>query len=401
MRRTFIALSLLFIVGSTFGQDYYIDNNNDTIRGVVLNYKEWGQNPSQVQFTVTSSGNTIQLTPLICKGFVVSNKDKYISYSGTRVSSPENIRMVSGMSGSRLQRDSVKTFLREIYQYKGYSLYKLKDDKRNNFYMAARDGGISELEYFEYMDENNSATPYNGYKQYLKQQLSAVNSKEVQRGLPRLTYKENKLIDFLAVVLADREKSSENKRNKYPTQFYAGAGIGISNGKIRNSAQSIASSYTSSSVTPVFEIGGRFFNQRNFGKLFFQPAARATMFNHSFDLTNNTTYKVKATTASVILSAGYFFQNHQRVNIYGMVGGAINWFVGYKHRFIISPGTDNKYESSSSRLTFHPEFGIIMNKRLNIALNGSLPFKLPFYLNTSYRYSIWQTNLMLRYIFGK
>jgi hypothetical protein len=45
-----IAILILTLNQSLPGvcQDYYISTANDTVRGAVMNYKEWAKNPSEI-----------------------------------------------------------------------------------------------------------------------------------------------------------------------------------------------------------------------------------------------------------------------------------------------------------------------------------------------------------------
>lgn len=402
MKKVFFVLALLNYTTAALCQDYYVSNNNDTIRGVVVNYKEWSRNPVEVLFKLSSASNSLKLNPSNCKSIVIGSSDRYISYSGTRILNSENISSKAGLhDDDQLRRDSILVFLREIYQYKGYAFYKLSDNKRTNFYLD-KNGALKELEYYEYINDANVVIPNNAYKIYIAEQLSGENNTGLDQKIAKLTYNEKSLIDFLAKVLQDDFHVSEKMRNKYPDEFFAGLGMNLNTGRIENSGASANGSYSTTTFSPSFEVGLRIYSQRNFGRSFFQPALNVTSFSHNFHLKDNTEYKMKATVLSGHIAAGYLFQKKSVLSFYGIIGAGMTLVLNYKTSFINGSYSQTiKADKVLNKLTFHPEFGLVIHKSLNVALTGTLPFKLPLYSNFTYAYAISKAGIIIRYLFIK
>ena len=85
MRKNILLFAIIFFATPAISQDFYISLNNEVVKGKIINYKEWVKNPSSVQFQEASTGKTVDLTPMNCKGFTADSSDIYVSYSGTRI----------------------------------------------------------------------------------------------------------------------------------------------------------------------------------------------------------------------------------------------------------------------------------------------------------------------------
>ena len=389
------SLFIFFLLYSTFAfsQDSYVTLNDQIIHGTIENYKEWSKNPTTVLFKDSTDGNSIYLTPANCKSFTADLSDKFTSYKGTRILNTDNVMYSHGLQSDQLEKDSVQVFLRQIYQFKNYTLYKLFDDKRTNFYLS-HNGVIKELEYFENIN-NNQVVPFNGYKDYLLEEFSDKGIGGLQHKVDILAYKENDLINFFADVFGDKAHSSEKLRNKYSNEILIGIGANENFSSITNSR----ATYKQASTSPSFEIGLRIYNQRNFGRLFFQPSisvmSLSNTFNEGVDLI--TPYKTKATLVSVKLGAGYMFLKKSNISVYAAAAGALP--VLFNYRTLVGTGKYVQSDGPYDKFTINPELGIIIKQTLNISFSGTLPFELPFLSDPSYVYKVSQSSIILRYAF--
>lgn len=186
MRNIILPGFLLFFFDNIFSQDFYISVNNDTIRGTVLNYKEWVKNPSSVIFSTYPDNKQIELTPFNCKRFT-THSEVYISYHGTRLKNSENTSDINSQFNSLPVKDSIHVFLRELYNFEDYTVYKLFDNVRTNLYLGKK-GSISELEYYEYVDDSKKIVRYNNYKEHLVENLKEKNIDRLWEKTSRLRY---------------------------------------------------------------------------------------------------------------------------------------------------------------------------------------------------------------------
>ena len=381
----------LFSSNFLFSQDFYVTINDQIVHGTIEHYKESSKNPKTVFFKDSIKGNSIDLTPANCKGLTVGLSDKFISYKGTRIVNTDNAINSHLVQSAQLEKNNIQVFLRQIYQFGSYTLYKLFDDKRINFYLS-NNGVIKELEYYENIN-GNQIIPYYGYKNYLLNEFSDKTIKGLQHKVEILRYEENDLLNFFTNIFNDKPNSSEKLRNKYSNEILVGIGLNINFGTVTNLGNA---TYNKTSYSPSFEIALRTYSQRNFGRIFFQPSLSVMTLSHAFD--EGSTFKTKATLINVNLGVGYIFLKKSNLFIYAAAAGGVPIIFNYKTH----QGTIGEYVNSGSpdvRLTVHPEMGLIIKRSLNISFTGTLPFKLIFLSNPSFNYCVSQFSVVLRYAF--
>jgi hypothetical protein len=388
MKQALFICLLLFYSSFAFCQHSYVTSNGQTILGTIENYREWSKNPTTVLFK-DNSGTAITLTPQNCKSFTAGS-DTYVGYNGTRILNTDNAMRSQSVQSNVIIRDSVHVFLRQIYQFNNYTLYKLFDKKRTNFYFSDN-GDIKELEFYETI-ENKDIVPFNGYKSFLNDEFSDKNIAGLQQKINTLSYKENDLINFFADILNDKQHSSENLRNKYPGEILIGIGANQNVATLENNGPYI---FHRTSVSPSFEFALRIYNQRNFGRIFFQPSINAFSLLSDF---SKAPAKVKAMVVTFNLGAGYMFVKKPDFSFYVEAAGALPVLFNFQTQ----QGTNGKYVKShgpDDRITVHPEAGIIIKRNLNISASYLLPIRLPFNSNIGYAYKLSQASIALRYAF--
>lgn len=379
---------LLFIVSNASNaQDTYVNNNGDTVHGKITNYTQWSKSPSKVDFS-DNSGNNITLTPLNCKGFKVDNSDAYISYSGTRIVNTDNIKNSVSTGNKIMSTEHIDGFLRRIYQYKGFTLYKYSDSKRINFFLSKNDS-LKELEYYEYIDDNSNALQTDdAYKYYILDQLKDIDAPDKQKEIDNLEYRQDALINFFAKILDDKANATEKKRDRYPSEVFGGIGV---DGKFGSLTHADGSKFRQTSVSPLFEIGMRIYGQRNFGKLFFQPIVALSFLDNTInDSKNSFKLRNRGTLVSARMGPGYTFLKKQGISVYASAMVQLDFVFGYKSIYTYT-GTiysgELDYPATMIKVSLNPEVGLMINRSINIALQGSLPYRLPVYYNETYYYA--------------
>src|SRR5437879_3606317 len=85
--RSFYTLLIFLLPASIFAQSnylpgYVLQNNGDTLKGYI-NYREWDQCPTSIDFKHNPGDKDIsKFTPRDSKGFEVSGFETYVSYIG-------------------------------------------------------------------------------------------------------------------------------------------------------------------------------------------------------------------------------------------------------------------------------------------------------------------------------
>ncbi|HEY5463606.1 MAG TPA: hypothetical protein VIJ95_10155 [Hanamia sp.] len=402
MRKLLFTGMLFFVTIAATCQDIYVTNSGDTIHGKIDNYKEWAKNPQEVFFD-ENTGKNIILTPLNCKSFSVDNSDTYISYSGTRIINSDDITNISGLKDSVKTTEHINAFLRKIYQYREFTLYKFIDSKRTNFFLSKNDT-LKELEYYQYADDDGHVYTDDGYKLYILSQLKDINAANKMDKINGLVYKEDALINFFANIFNDKVNATEKKRNKYPNEMFAGVDVHGNFGTIDyDNGTSYGFNGHQTSLAPSVEIGMRLYSQRNFGKLFFQPSLAFSVLDNNFSQPNALGYKTHATLLSVKLGPGYTFVKKSNIRVYAALQFGLDFIFDYQVTRMYDPYISKmKSPATLIKFTFNPEVGLKINHSINIALQGTLPYTLPIYfvgvVNGS-PYKIFAVGIVFRYVF--
>lgn len=386
MKKIILPFIFLSVKQTLSAQDHYISNSGDTVKGAVINYKQWDKNPSTIAFR--TNNDEIVLNPANCREILIDKSDRYLSYSGTRIINPESVSKASdGPESGILKKDSVNIFLRDIYHYKNYVLYKFFDSKRNNFYLS-KNGEIFELEHYESIIDNHVSV-YDGYKSLLNDQLSAENGIDLNKKLERVNYDETSLVNFLSGMLNDSVSNSEMKRDQYPREYLVGLGA-VANVASLDFVNSNAL-YSNSSISPVIEIGVRLYNQRNFGKSFFQSVISFSPIKNSFKSNGGLNYNLSSSLFSIYLSSGYTFVKNEKLAVYASAGLGL---------LVIANLKENTLKSETyAKIGIRPEAGIIISRKINVSAFATAPFKLPAGPSHDKVYKITQVGMSVRYIF--
>lgn len=389
MNKLLLISFLTFCATAAFSQDSYINPEGQTVNGSVKNNREWLKNPLSVAFT-KSDGSTITLTPENCKGFT-AGIDSYLSYHGTRVANPDNVLSSHNDEGPAIIKDTVNAFLRKVYQFDGYGLYELYDNKRINFYMD-KNGSIRELEYYETIKDGN-VDPFNSYKAYLYQEFVGRKTANFSDKIKNLQYNENDLYNFFAQVLGDQLHSSEKLRNKYPGETLVGVAANAYVGTMHSWTN--YPYYHQTSFAPSIEFGLRLYSQRNFGKFFFQPTIGLMPLSSTFKASSIATKTIKATTIDFSMGVGYMVIKKRDISVYAKGAPELRVFAKYKTK----DGTYVGNDGSNGRITGEAELGVVIKRNLNFALRNTFPIRLKFPANTNYTYKLSQMSLAFRYAF--
>lgn len=395
MKKAILISFFLFVFVYDYGQnvqDQYVSLYGQTIEGKVENYKEWSKNPTEAEFKDTHN-NSVKLTPESCKSFTAGG-DVYVSYIGTRIVNSDNAMNTEGIINDIAEKDSVKVFLRQIYQHANYVLYELKDKIRTNFYFSDN-GNITELEYFESISSNNAVTPHEGYKGFLNQEFNNKDISNLQVRLQKLSYKENDLVDFFAYVFNDKAQAKERKRDRYPAEIFIGVD-GNANSATLSNIQIGKTDFKQTSFAPSFEIGSRIYSQRNFGKLFFQPSVDIMRLSSEF---KNHDFTLKATVLNINLGAGYMFVKKNSFAVYGVANATFSVPFGVRTTWGYG-NVDVPANAVNQRLTAHLEAGVIIVSSISINASAYLPIKYPFDAYPSEAYKVNTISFGIKYAFA-
>lgn len=159
MRLLFIALLALLPVTifaqSNYHQGYVLKNNGDTLKGYI-DYREWSQSPTAVNFKTTMDDKEqIQFDPGNIKGFQITGMETYITYNGL-ISNDRNRLpdLPNYLDTSKIQAN---IFLRKLTSRGNLSLYSQTDGRKTRYFVAEGNSVPVELKYNQYYTENHDA----------------------------------------------------------------------------------------------------------------------------------------------------------------------------------------------------------------------------------------------------
>ena len=264
---------------------YYINQQEDTIKGVFNNYRNWEKNPSVIGF-VTGNSQPITLTPANCKKVYIEGFDTYIAYEGKRLINGINFVKALQQLDSTNSYSQVSTFLRVVFEGKKFSLLEFEDNIRTNFFIVDEKGVVTELLYKLYNDGENhivSADAYKNQLQFLIPELQQPNH-DLVTTLQSLNYDARSFKNFLNKFTKTNHISSPKR---IPVQIILTGGGAFNLFKVSGTPEAfVATGKYNSQFSPLIGIGAVFYNQRNFGKIFFYPNVRYYSFSNTGNSTN-------------------------------------------------------------------------------------------------------------------
>lgn len=282
-----LAIGLLTTYLQAFAQPtfngYYIDNNGDTTAVSFPAYKQWKDNPSQIEVR-TAGGQDRVLTPENTREVTIEGYDTYRSRRFKRLTNPyefTNFNDLSPVDSS----EEIHGFLLFLAQGDGVSLYKYSDPKRANFFIE-KEGVLTELKHKIYPNEFHSAIiEDNRFRQQLWTAFirSRPNDGALKHRLETLQYREEQLEAFVKGIKSRTEK----KVKRYPPEFAFMGGIAYNTFKVTSpdlDTRSTRADYKGS-VAPVLAVGFYEYSQRGFGSNFFTLQLKYYRFKNSGDYT--------------------------------------------------------------------------------------------------------------------
>lgn len=246
---------------------YFINNNGDTTAVSFPGYKQWKNNPAQIEVR-TAGGQDIVLTPENAREVTINGYDTYRSRRFSRLTNPLEFTAFNELSAAD-STEEIHGFLLFLVQGDGVSLYKYSDKRRENFFIE-KEGELTELKHKLYPNDNYSQViEDNRFRQQLWAAFvhSRQNTEALKSRLEVLEYKEDQLQALVKGVKGKREK----KAKRYPSEIALMGGVAYNTFNVTSvsfSNRSTMADYKASQ-SPVIGITFYEYSQRAFGRNFF------------------------------------------------------------------------------------------------------------------------------------
>ncbi len=375
----------LFSATVGFGQEkrmegYYIRPNGDTIKGIV-HYRQWQHNPGVIVFE--KDGGVTSLKPGDVREIHINGEDTYISYNGTRLSNPVNLRGDDRQVDSVSKFDTAAVFLRLLHTGADTRLLVFENSARANFYLQ-EDTVVTELIYKAYMAEDRVS-----YLPLYKQQLlvrfeKEVFSKDLLKVLNSLRYKEEDLVAFMEKI---NGSAPVKKKRAYPGKLILEAGISVNHIEKRNTpAYPEANADYRNSVSPVLGVAYIFYTRRNFGKLFFSPQLKVYSYNNTGPSKTTSGSPLTTTVKSgimlnLLVNAGFNAVNRQQLKWGIMINGGL--LVATKEELLLEnpSGTsgDIYFTKKGMKYTIGLQTRVLLKNKISGFASYSLPSSVSYF----------------------
>lgn len=393
--KTSAILIILFSCIQTFGQKtfpgFYTTIAGETIKGEVLNYSQWGNNPSTIDFRAEGSTKTETLVPGEINRLVIEGYDEYLSFSGKRlINSIDDYELINGRGVASFEDKSeeVKTFLRLVFRSAGFELYVYSDAKRLNFFGKRAGEDLLELQYKKY---------YDGDKVHemaiYRDQVANLFSQEIKdhklgNSIGSLRYREESMIKFFTKLFPGQVTKEHTMNPRAGIVVMAGASFNSVKVNADKSFQMISRSYNSS-ISPMVSVAYVLPIKRYFGRYFFQPQLKLFQYKNSGSFTNATSTKETTFQSNLLIStelnAGLNVINREDVRWFVTAGGGYLFLQNNKqkdHRvYIYGDVQDEETELTSTSYSLNFSTGITLSNRFVAAASYQVPVTLGEFRN--------------------
>lgn len=245
---------------------YYINNKGDTTAVSFPGYKQWNNNPAQIN-AQTTGGQPVVLTPGNAREVSIEGYDTYRSRRFTRLVNPTSSMPNYINLPATDSVEEVHGFLLFLTQAMDISLYKYSDKKRINFFIE-KEGSLVELKHKIYLKDNSQALDDNTFRQQLSVafELDPTAHSTLNTKLERLEYHEDQLTSFVRRLGGQTAK----KKKMYLTEIALMGGVSVNSFDVKwwdYKSPSSEANY-STSLGPVVGIAVYEYSQRGFGRNF-------------------------------------------------------------------------------------------------------------------------------------
>ena len=398
MRTHLLTATLLILLFSAFHSNaqktfpgLYVSKSGETIKGDIVNYSQWGNNPSQIEFRAAGSTNTQMLTPPDIQKLVIDGYDEYISFSGKRlVNAIDDYELINGkgIASYEDKTEDVSTFLRLIFRSAVVELYIYSDAKRINFYCKKPGEDFIELQYKKYYD-GDRVHEMAIYRDQVGNMFSEqIKEKRLSGSVGSLRYREESLEKFFGKLFPGDVKKQNSISPRAGFVVMAGASFNSLKITADKSFQMISRNYNAS-ISPMLSVGYVLPIRRYFGRYFFQPQLKLYQYKNSGSFTNATSTKETTFQSDLLiateLNAGLNMINKENIRWYVTGGGGFLFLQNNRqsdHRvYIYGDIQDEETELTSTSYSLNFSTGFTLNNRFIAAATYQVPVTLGEFVN--------------------
>lgn len=223
-----IVISLQLHAQRNFKPGYIVTLSGDTTKGFI-DYKEWGLNPADINFSVNGQGVAILYSVKNIKAFGVNAFEHYRAYNVAISKNRIETSALTNVMDTSTRTETV--FLRIITSGKNATLFQFIDNLKERFYIAEGNSLPLELRRYRYYDrqEVNKVIVANTFTQQLQRLVATYqpgNSALINQVL-RADYAENDLKKVVFAINGSEELAKTASNNRWSSRFFIGAAANI------------------------------------------------------------------------------------------------------------------------------------------------------------------------------
>lgn len=210
---------------------YFISNNDEKIECLIKS-EDWKNNPTAFTLKYSENEHPTMKTIDSVKEFGINEKIKYKRTTVNIDKSSESLGALDNNRNPTFQEEQV--FLNVLVEGKA-SLYSYEGRNFKKFFFKTEDSNIEQLNFKNYLRENNQIAENNSYKQQILNNLkcTGISTKEIQK----IKYEANKLVNLFIKY----NKCSNASFSRYSVDYnktifklYLKAGVKNSSLEIKN-----------------------------------------------------------------------------------------------------------------------------------------------------------------------
>lgn len=379
-----IALPSVILAQSNYHEGYILKNNGDTVKGYI-DYREWGQNPKSVNFTINKNDKQIQqFTPLNCKGFGITGMEIYLSYNGSISMDKNRFPDLPGRLDTSKQQTSV--FLRELTTGTHLTLYSHTDDNKTRFFISESNAVPSEFKYYQYYNDNHDAVErpfYRGQLILYINKYNAGNADMISKA-NKVPFDEGPLKDIVNKINGSKAINLNGKSKKSAMRFFIGAGASYNKTRLWEPAFAVATnsgsyyysirSY-SDCIAPSINLGFDIFINPNVQQLIFRTEVSLSTLNAQLSyprtLTVNGTLKFDQYRASITPQLLYNLYNKDSFKFYLDGGVSVNFYkydnVSSTSQEILKDQPNLTDAFNNSGISLPVQAGVVVNRKVEFS----------------------------------
>lgn len=364
-----LALPAAVIAQSNYHQGYVLKNNGDTLKGYV-DYREWERSPKSIEFKLSKTDkDPMEFTPQSIREFRITGMEYYISYTGiVSMDKTEFPDIPVGLDTSKMLKS---IFLKQVTSGKHLTLYHQKDDTKSRFFIAATNGPIIELKYYQYYSDGSNVTEsprFKGQLSYYINQFDA-NDKSLINFTARTQFVENDLQEIVDKINGDGAIAN-NKPHSKESRFFAGVGVNYTQALYDD----FYSHLSAATVFPKLNAGVDVFINPNVQQLVLRLELTLSYINPKFALPYGEIYSFNQYTVGITPQIVFNVYNKDALKIYVDGGLSFN-FSAYSNNYlsygVATPLLRSPYKLEPYWANFPMQAGIVLNKKLEFALTYS------------------------------